>query len=356
MKILLLPFNIASKGPLTIDALNRIEGIEAKGVFVNKNIKVANTKSARQFNVYSPSRKPLAWSLTYLKKYFHVKKMIEWADVLHWTWDSAFSSEWDISYAQKLDKPGLIEWSGSDIRYPEKARELNPFADYFYDDKYEYKHIETIENSFSRQYKFSNIGFCPLVTPEMDLYLKKDLFPYRYNTLHRLNVKDFKPFEETNARPLIVHSPTSRVAKGTRFVIEVIESLKKEFDFDFMLIENMSRKDAMEAVRKCDIFIDQLLLGSHGMASCEAMSLQKTVVCYIMPAVYHNGLPTECPIVNANPDNLREIVANLLAEPARRKELGLRGREYAEKYLDVDTQVKKLVSIYHELIERKVKN
>ena len=33
LKILFLPFDIASKGAITIDALNRIPGIEAKGFF-----------------------------------------------------------------------------------------------------------------------------------------------------------------------------------------------------------------------------------------------------------------------------------------------------------------------------------
>ncbi|MBK6382068.1 MAG: glycosyltransferase [Chitinophagaceae bacterium] len=353
MKVLLLPFNIASKGALTIDALNRINGVEAKGVFVNKNMKVASSEFARHFKGYSFRRNPIGWASTYIHKSLHIYKMIKWADVLHWIWDSGFSSQWDLKLARSLNKPGIIEWSGSDIRYPERALEINPYAHLSYNDNYEFKHIETVANSFRRQMKFSKLGFSPLVTPEMELYVRKELFPFSYRTLHRLNVHDFKVEIPKNTRPLVVHSPTCRVGKGTKYILEAIESLKKEYDFEFRLIENMSRKEAFEIVQHCDIFIDQLLTGTYGMASCEALSMGKPVLCYIMQAVYDNGLPLECPIVNTNPDNIKENLAMLLRDRSYREMLGQKGRVYAEQYLDVDIQAKDLVNIYKEVIARK---
>ncbi len=353
MKILLLPFNIASKGALTVDALNRIEGVEAKGIFVNNNSKVASSEFARHFKSYSYKKNPIAWYFTFIKKSKHISRMIKWADVLHWIWDSSFLSQKDLELARVLNKPGIIEWSGSDIRYPEKALEINPYAPLTYNDDYEFKHIETMSNSFQRQIRFKELGFYPLVTPEMDLYVRKDLFPVTYRTLHRLNVQDFKVQGSQKERPLVIHSPTCKVGKGSKYIIQAVESLKSDFDFDFRLIENMSRKEALHYAQQCDIFIDQLLTGSYGMASCEAMSMGKPVLCYIMEAVFENGLPRECPIINTNPDTIREKLTMLLQNKAYRDELGLKGRAYAENFLDVDKQARNLVSIYKEVIKKK---
>ncbi len=130
----------------------------------------------------------------------------------------------------------------------------------------------------------------------MDLYVKKNLFPKTFITLHRLNVKDFIPIETENPIPLVVHAPSRRIAKGSDYILKAVEELKQELDFDFKLLEHMPRQEAMKQVQQCDIFIDQLMLGSHGLSSCEAMSFGKPVMCYIMPAVYENGLPADCPI------------------------------------------------------------
>ncbi len=354
MKILVLPFDIASKGPLTLDALNKIEGIEAKGIFVNGfDNRRSKSQHAHHLEQVSFKTNPIGWTTNYFRKSNQIQKLIKWADVLHWIWDSAFAGGWDLRLASVLKKPGIIEWSGSDIRYPEKNFEINPYAELLYTRDYEFKDIETREISFRRQEKFSKLGFTPLVTPEMDLYIRKDLFPKTFLTLHRLNVRDFKVTALNNPRPVVVHSPTRRFAKGTKYVLEAVEALKKDFDFEFILLERVARQKALEVVQHCDIFIDQLLLGSNGMASCEAMSMGKSVLCHMMQPVYDNGLPAECPVISTNPDNIKQNLATLLADPDLRRVKGAAGRAYAEKYLDVDKTALELVKYYQEVLEKR---
>jgi hypothetical protein len=178
MKILLLPFDIASKGPITLDALNKIDGIEARGIFINGNdSRTARSRHAHHLRWYSYRKNPVKWLITYFGKSHKIRSLIKWADVLHWIWDSGFAGSWDLKLASQLKKPGIIEWSGSDIRYPERNYEINPYARLLYTSDYEFGNIETKEKSFKRQEKFSKLGFTPLVTPEMDLYIRKDLFP-----------------------------------------------------------------------------------------------------------------------------------------------------------------------------------
>lgn len=354
LKVLILPFDVASKAPITLDALNKIPGVEAKGIFVNgSDERTARSAHALHYAWYYFRKNPIKWTTTYISKSYHMARLINWADVLHWIWDSSFVGDWDLKWAKKLKKPGLIEWSGSDIRYPERNKEFNKYSNLLYTSDYEFGEIESKEISFARQLKFSKIGFTPLVTPEMDLYVRKDLFKKTFHTLHRLNVNDFARVNNVNTRPLVVHSPTRRHAKGTKYVLDAVEILKKEIDFDFRLIEGIPRKEALSLVSQCDIFIDQLLLGSNGMASCEAMSMGKPVLCYIMPGVYENGLPDICPIMNTNPENILQNLRTLLNDSTLRAQLGLKGLEYARKYLDVDVKAKELVMFYKELIDNK---
>lgn len=354
MKVLILPFDVASKGPLTLDALNRIEGVEARGLFVNGNDnRTARSSYAKHIPWVSFRKDPMKWVSIYFQKSFEVQKLIRWADVLHWIWDSGFEGGWDLKLARALNKPGIIEWSGSDIRYPERNFQINEVASLLYTASYEFADIETKEKSFKRQEKFKRAGFMPLVTPEMSLYIRQDLFPTKYLTLHRLNVKDFKALYPENERPLIVHSPSRRHAKGSQYIIDTLESLKSEYDFEFRLIEKTPREVALGIVQHCDIFIDQLLLGSNGMASCEAMSMGKPVLCHIMPAVYENGLPRECPIIPTTPNNLKDNLIRLLSNRELRIEKGKQGRAYAERFLDVDNKALELVEFYKEVIARK---
>jgi len=354
MKILFIPFNIASKASITIDALNKIEGIEARGLFLGSDIKQTVGENIIRLELAPFMKNPFKWFSHQLKKAYYFKKMIKWADVIHWIWDSAYELQLDLKYVAYLNKPGIIEWSGSDIRNREKAVELNPYMELIYDNGYEYANIETLERSNRIQEKFAKIKFFPITTPEMDLYVKKDLFQKTYISLHRLNVKDFIPIEVTNSRPLVVHAPTRRFAKGTDYIIKAVEELKQELDFDFKLLENMPRNEAMQQVQQCDIFIDQLMLGSHGLSSCEAMSFGKPVLCYIMPAVYKNGLPADCPIVNVTIENIKEELGKLIINPFKRKELGQKGRNYALKYHDADLIAQMFVEIYKEVQRSKL--
>lgn len=354
LKVLLLPYNIASKVAITVNALNRIEGVQARGLFLGGS--KYQTATGTNLKILQPVNlrpDPVKWLKYQSAKAFHFEKMIRWADVIHWIWDSAFAGQLDLRYAALLGKPGIIEWSGSDIRYPEKAAEINPFMRDIYANGYEYAHIESKAASDKVQERFARIGYYPLTTPEMNLYLRKDLFPKTYSTLHRLNLADFTPVPASNSRPVVVHAPTQRIAKGSGYIIAAAEELKKEIDFEFVLLENMPREKALQQVQQCDVFIDQLILGSYGLASCEAMAFGKPVLCYIMPAVYENGLPADCPVVNTSPETIKDRLRELLLNENRRKELGILGRKYAETRLDATKAAAHFTTIYREVIAMK---
>ncbi len=73
-----------------------------------------------------------------------------------------------------------------------------------------------------------------------------------------------------------------------------------------------------------------------------------------MPAVYENGLPADCPIVNTTIETIKEELRKLIVNPSLCKELGKRGREYALKYHDADVIARRFVEIYREVQKDKL--
>jgi ABC-type cobalt transport system substrate-binding protein len=348
-----MPINVASIASITVESLNKVPGVEAKGFFVNRHKYHYPSKNSFYFEGISRKRRPHRWLKQEIERFFLFKKLYNWADIIHWVYDDAGLKNREKKLIRKLYKPSVIEWVGSDIRNPEKLFAVNPYYNKAFKNGYEYAHYESESQSFSNQQKFFEYGSVPLVNPEMDIYLEKRLFPKRYYIAHKLFLDEFIPQypDVTNQRPLILHSPTAQFAKGSNFILPIIEELKKEYDFDFRLLQNMPREEVLSLMRQCDIFIDQVIIGMHGLASSEAMAFGKPVLCYLMPEIFKNGFSGNCPIVNASVDTLRAELINLITDPQLRYKTGVASRQYAEENFDAVENAKGLVSIYKEVIK-----
>lgn len=154
--------------------------------------------------------------------------------------------------------------------------------------------------------------------------------------------------EPARKRPIrIIHPPSSRWKKGTKFVIEAIDALKRSgHAIDFVLVENMSHEKAKAAYASADIAVDQLLVGWHGNVSIEFMSLGKPVVCYIDPEL-HSYRPN-LPIASATPANLASVLEDLILDDQRRIEMGINGRRYVEQTHDALAICEDLLKIYND--------
>ena len=98
----------------------------------------------------------------------------------------------------------------------------------------------------------------------------------------------------------------------------------------------------MELIQKSDLVIDQLIIGWYAMFAIEAMSLGKPVVCNLRNdflEFYQNvGLLelNDCPIINASPSNIEEVIRSIYDSRDSLLEIGIRGRKYVEKYHSID--------------------
>lgn len=137
----------------------------------------------------------------------------------------------------------------------------------------------------------------------------------------------------------IVHAPTNRALKGTKFVLEAIEHLAAELGdrFRFTLLEGLPHEEAVQRYRQADLLVDQLLIGWYGMVATETMRMGIPAVAFIeddhLPAI-PSAMAAQLPVIRADPSNLAAVLRRLVTEREQLVELGRRSRAYVEAWHD----------------------
>lgn len=148
----------------------------------------------------------------------------------------------------------------------------------------------------------------------------------------------------------VLHAPNHAQFKGSRFLYKAIEELQRDgYPVELLLVAGLPNDRARETYMRADIVADQFLIGWHGNFAVEAMALGKPVIAYIRrPDAY---LPSgiDCPIVNANPDTLKQALITLIENPTLRFELGLKGRQYVEQVFSLERVGERMDRLYRRV-------
>ncbi len=269
-------------------------------------------------------------------------KLIPQFDVFHLHFGTSLTKDHaDLPLLKELNKKVLMQHWGSDVRLYSQAVARNPYV----------KVKTANEGAIRRQLEFlsKRIDTCVVCDQELYDYVKSyysrvAIFPL---------VIDPKDFAETNA-PLpnkkitIVHAPTSPEIKGTSHILKAIEELHGDYDFEFVLVKGMAYAQAKEIYRQADVIIDQLLIGSYGMFAIENMAMGKPVVCWISDYM-QDKYPKELPVIRANPDTIKQVLAGLLANRDSLPEIGQQSRHYVSQYHDIEKYSSQLIDLYKTL-------
>jgi glycosyltransferase involved in cell wall biosynthesis len=239
--------------------------------------------------------------------------------------------------------PMVISFGGGDARFLEEANRNNP---YFYRPPNWRKDavIKARYLSWSRNIRFA------ATDPEMATYAKP-YFEKIYTFRQPVNL-DFiqaKYPSEENKIPVVLHIPTEPLVKGTDSIVAAVERLqKKGLQFKFELVRQLTQRELHQRISECDIYVDELRCGSHGVTAVEAMAAGKPTITYIRPDLI-DSYPAELPLVNANPDTIEKTLEELILDPARRHAIGVASRQYVEKYHDANVVALDLLDMYDEI-------
>lgn len=267
-------------------------------------------------------------------------KMIAENDVFHFYFGTSLTLDYsDFPLLKQLGKKVIMQYLGSDVRMYSKAIKLNKYA----------KAKNTNEDYIKRKLELISkyVPDC-LVDYELAEYVKDYHLNIHY-TRAAIDLKKYKFIRQTyNKKFKIVHAPTSPEIKGTNYILKAIEELKEKYDFEFELVQGMSHEQATQIYEKADLIIDQILIGAHGLFAVESMAMGKPVICWISDFMKEK-YPKELPIISANPDNIKEKIEYIIKNKDMLKEIGIKGRMYAEKYHDMNKISKNMLEIYKKI-------
>lgn len=141
--------------------------------------------------------------------------------------------------------------------------------------------------------------------------------------------------------------------KGSCFVKEAVDRLQREgYAVELMFFHNIDHKDLKYYQAQADIVVDQLFVGWHGSTGVECLALGLPVITYINPSVENyvkSQLKREIPFVSAMPQNIYEVLKEMINDIKGCKNLGIQAGKYAQKYHDYKVVAKRLSEIYEKL-------
>lgn len=187
-----------------------------------------------------------------------------------------------------------------------------------------------------------------VLNPELAHFVPGAVFmPYA-----NVDVEAIDPVPPRTDGPItLLHAPTSDGIKGTRFVLEAVENLKKRWPIRMLLVRGMTHADALQVYRQADFVIDQLLAGWYGGFAVETMALGKPVGCYIrdedlihIPAAMRDDLP----LLRLHPQTLEQDLEEVLARRAEWPAWGRRCRQFVLRWHQPGRLAQAMVRAYRD--------
>jgi glycosyltransferase involved in cell wall biosynthesis len=181
-----------------------------------------------------------------------------------------------------------------------------------------------------------------------------------------INLKRWTPSEQVgndlgkklrllHSHSLGTRSSNSLNIKGSVEIVEAIKRLADEFlNVELMEVSGVRSEEMVLLQQQADIIVDQLRYGYWGSTGIEAMALGKVLVCYVRPSwkeFFLKQFPEhkDLPVVHATPDNIYEVLRQLVLDKSKRDELSRASREFAEKQYDSVENTKALIKILESL-------
>ncbi len=259
-------------------------------------------------------------------------------DVFHFNWGMSILDywHWNVNYLElpllkKLGKRIVVTFQGCDARMKTVSR-------------------ERFSTSACAE---CDVAWC---TPRMDsirqtrirkvmAYADK-VFALNPDLLHVLPGAEFLPYASvdprvwTPAKPAqgtgpvrVLHLPTNRSIKGTRYVEQACAQLRSGgFPVELVLAEHVPHARVKDLIDQADLVVDQLLIGWYGALAVEAMAMGKPVLCYLREEDLKRFVPFQdrIPIVRTTKETLAVDLARLLRSRGQWTELGAAGRRFVE--------------------------
>lgn len=137
--------------------------------------------------------------------------------------------------------------------------------------------------------------------------------------------------------PIVLHAPSKAGLKGTQQIGAAARALHDEGLIDYREVTGISASSMPQQYAEADIVLDQFLLGSYGVAACEAMAAGRIVIGHLSDSVRHmvkEQTGYEVPIVQSRADELEEVLREIIRNRSRFAEHAALGPKFVDNVHD----------------------
>jgi hypothetical protein len=247
---------------------------------------------------------------------------------------------WDLPFYPKNRKI-IFTYNGCDARQKYKTMQRVRFASC-----YEEKCYSGMCNSGTRDKirekririvsKYAHHIFA--VNPDLLYFLPETIttfLPYSIASWYEIQSIPYK----IDRKIKILHSPTNQAAKGSQYIIQALENLKKRYNIEIVLVDKVPNKEALDIYKQADLVVDQVLAGWYGGLAVEAMKMGKPIAVFVreddlkfIPEKMAQDLKGA--IINLNPFSIEEVLEEYLENSHLLKHKSEAGCEYVHKWHD----------------------
>ncbi|WP_304941787.1 glycosyltransferase [Vallitalea guaymasensis] len=264
-------------------------------------------------------------------------------DIFHFNYLSSLTiNNIDLSILIELNKKLFLHLWDKEVSITSKAVEYNPYINI------DNIHDDNIKRSLEATSKY--IPNCIISNMELQNYVSDFFDTVNYispmiDIEKYINLPFYNYNRERNKKFTIACTPSATKSKGIRYILKAIEELKLRYEIVLLQMQELSYENKLIVYGRADLVIDEITTGNYSQHAIEAMALEKPVICWIndfMKDIY----PSELPIINSRPENIKEVIAEILCNKDMLKSIGKKGRDYITKYHNSNIEVKKLIELY----------
>lgn len=261
--------------------------------------------------------------------------------------DHLFSNFFDLKLFRFFGKKTMVVFTGCDIQQPEfiKANKniIYSACNNCSEEYMRFVQCEPIKKIVRTRLieKYFDVILCHFMNSD-------SLIRESHHVFVPVDIKALSKYFNTseNEIPVILHAPSNAQYKGTTYLETAIEKLKNEgYVFEFRLIQNIPIQQLYEEIGKSDLVVDQLIQGWYGLLPVEAMAINKPVICFMREELLLK-LANDCPIINANPDTIYNVLKFCLDNKGYLIERGNAGRKYVEQFHNSKDIAESLISYF----------
>ena len=222
---------------------------------------------------------------------------------------------------------------GSDVRLPSHHVEIEPWSPFRSMDPDVYKRMEAFAKRTARIFN-AYPGPVFISTPDLIEFVPAATWcpvivdPERWASAQGVFERNI---------PIVAHAPSSSDMKGSDLIDPLLERLHADGVIEYRRVQDIEPKEMPAIYGDADIVVDQLALGSYGVAACEAMAAGRIVLGHVSEQVRsaaQEAAGLDLPILEVTPDSIVERIRELLADRESARDTAARGPEFVRTLHD----------------------